>query len=54
MEGLDYFKSAYVEIGNFILNALNIINMKEVELFVDVLINVYKSDKKVLVVGAGG
>ncbi len=53
MEGLDYFKSAYVEIGNFILNALNIINMKEVELFVDALINVYKSDKKVLVVGAG-
>ncbi|ADN50421.1 6-phospho-3-hexuloisomerase [Vulcanisaeta distributa] len=53
MEGLDYFKSAYVEIGNFILNALNIINMKEIELFVDALINVYKSDKKVLVVGAG-
>ncbi|WP_054842220.1 6-phospho-3-hexuloisomerase [Vulcanisaeta distributa] len=53
MEGLDYFKSAYVEIGNFILNALNIINMKEVELFVDALINVYNDDKKVLVVGAG-
>ncbi|WP_446752418.1 6-phospho-3-hexuloisomerase [Vulcanisaeta sp. JCM 16161] len=53
MEGLDYFKSAYVEIGNFILNALNIINMKEIESFVDVLINVYENDKKVLVVGAG-
>ncbi|GAB6943847.1 6-phospho-3-hexuloisomerase [Vulcanisaeta sp. JCM 14467] len=53
MEGLDYFKSAYVEIGNFILNALNVINMKEIELFVDALIDVYRSDKKVLVVGAG-
>ena len=53
MEGLDYFKSAYVEIGNFILNALNVINMKEVELFVDALVNVYRDDKKVLVVGAG-
>ena len=53
MEGLDYFKSAYVEIGNFILNALNVINMKEIELFVDALVNVYRDDKKVLVVGAG-
>ncbi|BDR91920.1 6-phospho-3-hexuloisomerase [Vulcanisaeta souniana] len=53
MEDLNYFKSAYVEIGNFILNALNAVNIKEIESFVDTLINVYRNDKKVLVVGAG-
>ncbi len=53
MGGLEYFKNAYLEIGNFILNALNIINMKEVESFVEELVNVYSNDRKVLVVGAG-
>ncbi|WP_054857472.1 6-phospho-3-hexuloisomerase [Vulcanisaeta sp. JCM 16159] len=53
MEKLNYFKSAYVEIGNFILNALNVIDVNDIELFIDSLINVYKSERKVLVVGAG-
>ncbi len=53
MEKLNYFKSAYVEIGNFILNALNVIDINDIELFIDSLINVYKSERKVLVVGAG-
>ncbi|ADY02069.1 MAG: 6-phospho-3-hexuloisomerase [Vulcanisaeta sp.] len=53
MEELNYFKNAYVEIGNFILNALNAINIKDVESFINALINVYKNDRKVLVVGAG-
>ncbi len=53
MEDLNYFKNAYVEIGNFILNALNAINIREIESFVDALISVYKNNKSVLVVGAG-
>ncbi|MGC8542811.1 MAG: 6-phospho-3-hexuloisomerase [Vulcanisaeta sp.] len=53
MENISHFKSAYLEIGNFILNALNVVNPEEISSFIDLLVNVYKADKKVLVVGAG-
>lgn len=53
MEGLDHFKNAYMEISNYVLNALKVISLEEVGLFINELVNVYKSDKKVLVVGVG-
>jgi 6-phospho-3-hexuloisomerase len=53
MEDLRYFRSAYLEIGNFIVNTLNVVKIEEVSSFVNLLINAYRNDKKVLVVGAG-
>jgi 6-phospho-3-hexuloisomerase len=53
MQDLRYFRNAYLEIGNFILNALNVIRIEDVAAFVDLLVNTYRSEKKVLVVGAG-
>ncbi|MFB6469706.1 MAG: 6-phospho-3-hexuloisomerase [Vulcanisaeta sp. AZ3] len=53
MGDLHYFRGAYLEISNFIINALNAIKTEEVASFIDLLINTYKSDKKALVVGAG-
>ncbi len=50
---LTHFINAYLEIGNFILHALNRINLEEVEAFIDILVDAYNSGKKVLVVGAG-
>ncbi|MFN7105922.1 MAG: 6-phospho-3-hexuloisomerase [Pyrobaculum sp.] len=48
-----YFKKAYLEIANFILNALEKINLQEIETFINILEEIYKTNKKVLVVGVG-
>lgn len=53
MNDLHYFRSAYLEISNFIINALNAIKTEEIASLIDLLINTYKNDKKALVVGAG-
>ncbi|MEM4493082.1 MAG: 6-phospho-3-hexuloisomerase [Pyrobaculum sp.] len=48
-----YFKQAYLEISNFILKALDKIKLDEIEAFVKILEESYKSNKKILVVGVG-
>ncbi|MEZ0319714.1 MAG: 6-phospho-3-hexuloisomerase [Pyrobaculum sp.] len=48
-----YFKHAYLEIANFILNVLEKINIQEIENFIRLLEESYKSNKKILVVGVG-
>ncbi|NYR14856.1 6-phospho-3-hexuloisomerase [Pyrobaculum arsenaticum] len=48
-----YFKQAYLEISNFILKALDKIKLDEMEAFVKILEESYKSNKKILVVGVG-
>ncbi|AFA39764.1 6-phospho 3-hexuloisomerase [Pyrobaculum oguniense TE7] len=48
-----YFKHAYLEISNFILKALDKIKLDEIEAFVKILEESYKSNKKILVVGVG-
>lgn len=50
---LEYFKKAYLEISNFILNSLNKLDFDSIEKFVEILENIYKENKKVLVVGVG-
>ena len=52
-ESLPLFYRAYMQIANFILNALNVLRKPQVEKFVDLLVEVYRSHKKVLVMGAG-
>lgn len=48
-----YFKQAYLEISNFILKALDKMKLDEIEAFVKILEESYKSNKKILVVGVG-
>lgn len=48
-----YFKHAYLEISNFILKSLDKIKLDEIEAFVKILEESYKSNKKILVVGVG-
>jgi 6-phospho-3-hexuloisomerase len=48
-----YFKQAYLEIANFILNALNSIKLEEIENFVKAIEEIYRGNKKILVVGVG-
>lgn len=48
-----YFKHAYLEISNFILKAFDKIKLDEIEAFVKLLEESYKSNKKILVVGVG-
>ena len=48
-----YFKHAYQEISNFILKAFDKIKLDEIEAFVKLLEESYKSNKKILVVGVG-
>ncbi|ABP50207.1 3-hexulose-6-phosphate isomerase [Pyrobaculum arsenaticum DSM 13514] len=50
---MTYFKQAYLEISNFILKALDKIKLDEIEAFVKILEESYKSNKKILVVGVG-
>lgn len=48
-----YFKQAYLEIANFILNALDKIKLDEVETFVKTIEEMYRQNKKILVLGVG-
>jgi 6-phospho-3-hexuloisomerase len=48
-----YFKQAYLEIANFILNALNSIKLEEIENFVKAIEEIYRGNRKILVVGVG-
>jgi 6-phospho-3-hexuloisomerase len=48
-----YFKQAYLEIANFILRALNSIKLEEIENFVKSIEEIYRRNKKILVVGVG-
>lgn len=50
---LIYFKQAYLEIANFILNSLDKLKMEEVEAFVKTIEEIYHLNKKILVVGVG-
>lgn len=53
MVDLPHFKAAYVEISSFIINTLNAINLEEVESFIRMLIEAYRNERKVVVVGVG-
>ncbi len=59
MEELDIAKSlpgfyrAYLQITNFVSNALSVLKAGQVERFIDILENAYYNLKKVLVMGAG-
>ncbi len=48
-----YFKQAYLEIANFILSALNSIKLEEIENFVKAIEEIYRGNRKILVVGVG-
>jgi 6-phospho-3-hexuloisomerase len=48
-----YFKQAYLEIANFILRALNSIKLEEIENFVKTIEEIYRGNRKILVVGVG-
>ncbi len=50
---LIYFKQAYLEIANFILNSLYKLKMEEIEAFVKTIEEIYHLNKKILVVGVG-
>ncbi|AAL63515.1 6-phospho-3-hexuloisomerase [Pyrobaculum aerophilum] len=50
---LIYFKQAYLEIANFILNSLDKLKMEEIEAFVKTIEEIYHLNKKILVVGVG-
>jgi 6-phospho-3-hexuloisomerase len=48
-----YFKQAYLEIANFILSALNSIKLEEIENFVKTIEEIYRGNRKILVIGVG-
>ncbi len=48
-----YFKQAYLEIATFILRALDTIKLEEIENFVKTIEEMYRANKKILVVGVG-
>ncbi|ACB39549.1 6-phospho-3-hexuloisomerase [Pyrobaculum neutrophilum] len=48
-----YFKQAYLEIANFIIHALDKLKIEEVEAFVKTIEDIYRQNKKILVVGVG-
>jgi Predicted sugar phosphate isomerase involved in capsule formation len=48
-----YFKQAYLEIATFILRALDTIKLDEIEKFVKTIEEIYRANKKILVVGVG-
>jgi Predicted sugar phosphate isomerase involved in capsule formation len=48
-----YFKQAYLEIVNFMLRALDSIRLEEIENFVKTIEEIYRANKKILVVGVG-
>jgi len=48
-----YFKQAYLEIATFIFRALDTIKLEEIEKFVKNIEEIYRANKKILVVGVG-
>lgn len=48
-----YFKQAYLEIATFIFRALDTIKLEEIEKFVKIIEEIYRANKKILVVGVG-
>ena len=52
-KALPTFYKAYLQISNFVASSLAVFNRSQVEKFIDVLIQAYRSGKKVLVMGAG-
>ncbi len=48
-----YFKQAYLEIANFILQSLDKLNLDAIEIFVKTIEELYRLNKKILVVGVG-
>ncbi len=52
-EALPLFYRAYMQIANFILNALNVLRKPQVEKLIELLVEAYRSRRKVLVMGAG-
>jgi hexulose-6-phosphate isomerase (EC 5.-.-.-) len=48
-----YFKQAYLEIATFILRALDTIKLEEIEKFVKTIEEIYRANRKILVVGVG-
>ena len=52
-ESLPLFYRAYMQIANFILNALNVLRRTQLEKFIELLVEAYGAGKKVLVMGAG-
>ena len=48
-----YFKQAYLEIATFIFRALDTIKLDEIEKFVKTIEEIYRANKKILVVGVG-
>ncbi|MGC9049644.1 6-phospho-3-hexuloisomerase [Pyrobaculum sp.] len=48
-----YFKQAYLEIANFILQSLDKLNLDAIETFIKTIEELYRLNKKILVVGVG-
>jgi hexulose-6-phosphate isomerase (EC 5.-.-.-) len=48
-----YFKQAYLEIATFIFRALDTIKLDEIEKFVKTIEEIYRANRKILVVGVG-
>jgi 6-phospho-3-hexuloisomerase len=48
-----YFKQAYLEIATFIFRALDTIKLEEIEKFVKTIEEIYRANKKILVIGVG-
>jgi 6-phospho-3-hexuloisomerase len=48
-----YFKQAYLEIATFIFRALDTIKLEEIEKFVKTIEEIYRANRKILVVGVG-
>jgi 6-phospho-3-hexuloisomerase len=48
-----YFKQAYIEIATFIFRVLDTIKLEEIEKFVKTIEEIYRANRKILVVGVG-
>ena len=48
-----YFKQAYLEIVNFMLRSLDSIKLEEIENFVKTIEEIYRANKKILIIGVG-
>jgi 6-phospho-3-hexuloisomerase len=48
-----YFKQAYLEIANFILQSLDKLNLDAIETFIKTIEELHRLNKKILVVGVG-
>ncbi len=50
---MSIFKQAYLELAHFILNALEKLDMAQIELFIKTILDIHLSSKKIIVVGVG-